>query len=386
MRIGEAAPPAPASPDHVAAGATGRAATVEDIAVTVCTIPTDQPESDGTLEWDSTTIVIVQAMGGGHTGIGYTYGTVAAAQIVHDLLRDVAHGNDVLAVSAAWEAMRNAVRNIGLPGAAACAIAAVDNALWDLAARFLGVPLARLLGMRREYVPVYGSGGFTSYGLDRLCDQLAGWVDDGIDAVKMKVGREPARDAERVKAARLAIGREAELFIDANGAYNRRGALGLAEAAAAQSVTWFEEPVTGADLEGLHWLRDRAPASMSIAAGEYAWEPRDVRRMIDAHAVDVIQVDATRCCGITGFLMAAALCETADLPLSAHTAPSQHLHPCLAAPRVVHLEYFHDHVRIERQLFDGFIDPVEGRLHPDMSRPGTGLELRQADIERYRRS
>jgi L-alanine-DL-glutamate epimerase-like enolase superfamily enzyme len=105
--------------------------------------------------------------------------------------------------------------------------------------------------------------------------------------------------------------------------------------------------------------------------------------MIQAGAVDVLQADATRCAGITGFMHVAALCEAFCLPLSAHTAPLLHLHPCCAAGFMRHLEYFHDHVRIERMLFDGVPEPINGELRPDLSRPGMGFEFRRADAERY---
>jgi L-alanine-DL-glutamate epimerase-like enolase superfamily enzyme len=105
--------------------------------------------------------------------------------------------------------------------------------------------------------------------------------------------------------------------------------------------------------------------------------------MLDAGAVDVLQADATRCAGVTGFLQVAALCSAHCLELSAHCAPSLHVHPCCAAMPLRHLEYFHDHVRIEHLLFDGALTPVRGVLYPDLSRPGLGLEFKRADAERY---
>jgi L-alanine-DL-glutamate epimerase-like enolase superfamily enzyme len=348
------------------------------------TIPTDAPESDGTLEWDSTTIVVVDVHAGGTAGLGYSYADASAAMLIERKLSDVVRGLDPMAVPEAWTAMQHAVRNLGRPGIAASAIAAVDMALWDLKARLLGVSLARLLGPARTDVPVYGSGGFTSYSQDRLRRQLGGWAASGIRRVKMKVGRDPAADAARVRTAREAIGPEAELFVDANGAYTRKQALDYADRFAESGVTWFEEPVSSDDLEGLRLVRDRGPAGMAIAAGEYGYELPYFRRMLDAQAVDVLQADATRCQGITGFLKAAALCEARSMPLSAHTAPSAHAHPCCALSVVQHIEYFHDHARIESMLFDGALSPIGGALRPDLSRPGTGLHFKWKDAERYR--
>ncbi len=356
---------------------------IERVEVSAFTIPTDFPEADGTFAWDSTTLVLVEASAGGERGLGYTYAATAAARLIQDLLAGVVRGRDALAVPGSWAAMAHAVRNIGLPGIASCAIAAVDVALWDLKARLLGLPLLRLLGAVRETVPVYGSGGFTSYSLDQLRDQLGSWVEVGISRVKMKIGRDPGSDLERVRAAREAIGPVAELFVDANGAYTRKQALAFAEAFGGLGVTWFEEPVSSDDLEGLRLLRDRAPAGMAIAAGEYGYDLFYFRRMLQAGAVDILQADATRCAGITGFLRVGALCEAEPVPLSAHTAPSLHVHPCCALTPVRHVEYFYDHARIEHLLFDGALTPTNGVLVPDLSRPGLGLEFKRADAERY---
>lgn len=219
--------------------------------------------------------------------------------------------------------------------------------------------------------------------MDELRAQLGGWVERGISRVKMKVGRDPAADPERVRAARDAIGPDAELFVDANGAFDRKRALAFAERVAGLGVSWFEEPVSSDDLRGLRLLRDRAPAGMEITAGEYGYDLFYFRRMLDAGAVDVLQADATRCAGITGFLKAAVLCEARSVPLSAHTAPSLHAHPCCAAGPARHLEFFYDHVCIERMLFDGALEPRDGSLRPDRSRPGMGIELKRADAARF---
>jgi len=347
------------------------------------TIPTDAPESDGTLEWDRTTLIAAEVQAGGETGLGYTYCHSAAVPLIARTLAPEIQGYDAFAIEEAWSAMVRVVRNIGWPGVAACAISAVDIALWDLKARLLDLPLAILLGPARTRVAVYGSGGFTSYSNEKLGDQLSGWVQEGCAFVKMKVGREPDKDASRAEAARKAIG-NAQLFVDANGAYSRKQALALADAFSDLGVTWFEEPVSSDDLDGLHLIRDRAPAGMDIAAGEYGYTPFYFRRMIDAGAVDVLQADATRCGGISGFLRAAALCDAFQIPLSSHCGPAIHLHPACAAPRLRHMEWFHDHVRIERMLFDGAPRLRDGYVEPDLSRPGHGLVFRKADAERFR--
>jgi L-alanine-DL-glutamate epimerase-like enolase superfamily enzyme len=359
------------------------ASRIEAIDVSAYTIPTDFPESDGTLEWNKTTIVVVEARANGAAGLGYTYANLSAAQLIHDLLRKIVEGRDPMDVSASWNAMAQSIRNLGRSGICSMAISAVDIALWDLKAKLLDLPLVKLLGAVRKGIPVYGSGGFTSYSIEQLQRQLSNWTSSGIRMVKMKIGQHPEEDPHRVRSAREAIGEEPKLFVDANGAYTRKQALRLAQRFAEEDVRWFEEPVSSDDLEGLRLIRDRAPACMDIAAGEYAYDANYFRRMLASGAVDVLQADATRCAGITGFMQADALCIARSMPLSAHTAPSVHMHACCAAQAAVHLEYFHDHVRIEKVFFDGARDPANGELIPDLTRAGLGIELRQRDAEKY---
>ena len=357
---------------------------LERLELSAYKVPTDYPEADGTFNWHETTLVIVYADAGGRRGLGYSYADTATAHLIRDSLAAIVTGQDALAVPACWQAMVRAIRNLGRPGICSMAISAVDNALWDLKAKLLDLPLVSLLGTVREAAPVYGSGGFTSYSIERLQEQLGGWVGQGISRVKMKVGSHPDQDPERVRAARAVIGPETELFVDANGAYSRKQALQLADRFADYGVTWFEEPVSSDDLEGLRLIRDRGPVGMDITAGEYGYDAWYFRRMLEAGAVDVLQADATRCAGITGFLQVGALCQSYGLPLSAHCAPALHTHPACALPALRHIEYFHDHVRIEQMLFEGAPELRLGALYPDRSRPGLGLELREADAARYR--
>lgn len=357
---------------------------VQRLDVRAYRVPTeDGPESDGTAKWDATTLVLVHIEAAQVKGIGYTFANQATAAVISDELKPLVIGSDPLSNAVTIHEMWTKVRNFGQCGIAAMAISAVDIALWDLKARLLKVPLCTLFGMARDSVPVYGSGGFTSYDERQLCDQLSGWVRSGIPRVKMKVGREPARDPARVGAARKAIGRDAELYVDANGAYAVEEALALAERFAAQEVTWFEEPVVHHDMIGLRRVRERVPRGMAIASGEYGYRPDYFARMLSTGCIDVVQADASRCGGFSGLLAADALCESANLPLSTHCAPYLHLHAALACKTLRHAEYFHDHVRIEHMLFDGASHPVDGALAPDLARPGLGLEFKAQDAERY---
>ena len=349
---------------------------IESIEVAAYRVPTASPESDGTFEWDATTLVAVHASAGGKRGFGYSYADAATATFIKRHFVQLIADRDAMSIESCWAAMIRAVRNLGRRGVAAMAISAVDAALWDLKCKLLGLPLVTLLGQVRDAAPVYGSGGFTSYSIDELQQHLAAWE---LPRVKMKVGRDARADRERVRAAREAIGDGVELFVDANGAYTRKLALVQGEFFAAQGVTWFEEPVSSDDLDGLRWLRDKLP--MDIAAGEYGYELLYFEQMLPS--VDVLQADATRCLGITGFLKTSALCEARGTPLSAHCAPSLHAHAACALLPLRHIEYFFDHVRIESRYFDGFVEPVGGAIHPDLTRPGIGVELKETDIGSY---
>lgn len=335
-----------------------------------------RPESDGTATWDHTDVLVVEVHAAGEVGLGYAYASPAALAVVRDPLARVVVGSDPFEVTRTFWAMARAVRNLGWPGVAAGALSALDVAVHDLRARLLGVSLLDLLGAARTRVRAYGSGGFTDYADNELAEQLAGWVQQGMTAVKMKVGSHPADDPRRAMVARAAIGNDVELFVDANGALDRKPALALAERIAADAgATWFEEPVSSDDRAGLRLLRQRCPAAMQVAAGEYAYTPASFRLLIEAEAVDTLQADATRCGGVTGFLHAAQQCVAVGIPLSAHTAPALHAVLGCAAQPVVHVESFHDHELVEALLFDGVSPLVDGCLEPRRDRAGHGLAL-----------
>ena len=357
---------------------------IKDVKVSAYTIPTDSPESDGTIKWESTTLILVEVSAGNQKGIGYSYADDASAYFIEKKLKKLVEGQDAMNIPSILHHMVHSIRNNGNCGIIAMAISAVDNALWDLKAKLLDLPLVSLLGKFHDGFQIYGSGGFTSYSIGRLQKQLGGWADQGIKQVKMKIGREPDKDVLRVKKARDAIGKDAGLFVDANAAYTARQALDFAWHFADFNVTWFEEPVAANNLKGLNFVRKQAPPSMQVAAGEYGYNLPYFQQMTGAGAVDVLQADATRCGGISTFLKSGQLCEAKQLPFSSHCAPSLHMHAAMSLPAFYTGEYFYDHVRIENMLFDGIPKPVDGKLYPDMSRPGFGFEFKYKDAEKYK--
>jgi L-alanine-DL-glutamate epimerase-like enolase superfamily enzyme len=359
---------------------------IDDVEVSAYTIPTDAPEGDGTFGWDSTTLVLVQVTAGGLTGTGWTYGSVGCATVAGRDLAPIVRGRDAFDVPGCWSAMVAGLRNIGRPGVAGMALSAVDCALWDLKARLLDLPLHRLLGAVRDGVPVYGSGGFTTYDDKQLETQLGEWVhNQGIPRVKIKIGESWGsaawRDLTRVAQARQVIGRHTELYVDANGGYSLGQARRIADQLAESGVAWFEEPVSSDDLAGLQTVREHT--GIDVTAGEYGYDLVYFERMCAAGAVDCVQVDVTRCGGISELLRIAAVAAAHGLDVSGHCAPALHLAPLAAVPNLRHLERFHDHVRIESMLFDGVADPVGGRASP-AEEPGHGLSWSPLAAQRFR--
>jgi L-alanine-DL-glutamate epimerase-like enolase superfamily enzyme len=358
---------------------------IDAVEVAAYKIPTaTEQESDGTLTWDSTSVVVVEVHAGGETGLGYTYGHPAAAQVVESKLASVIEQADALMPQRAWAQMQVQARQLGHAGIAAMAISAVDIALWDLKAKLHGCCLADALPRFHESVPIYASGGFTNYSDEELAEQARSWTDLGFASMKIKVGRDKLADPGRLDVVRSVAGPNVELMVDGNGAYTAQEALFWAEAFREQGVTYFEEPLSSEDLHGLAELRHRAPSGLAIAAGEYGWDLPYFQRMLDAGAVHILQADVTRCGGITNLLRVDGLCKARNLPFSAHCAPGISAHACCAMETVIHIEYFFDHYRIESMLFDGTLDPSQGRLTPDRSRAGHGLELKAHEAERYR--
>jgi L-alanine-DL-glutamate epimerase-like enolase superfamily enzyme len=351
--------------------------------ITALKIPTDRPESDGTAEWDSTTIAIVELTAGAVTGLGYTYGNLGAAKVAQELVEQEILRKDPFDIPSLHSAMDHKVRNWGRTGMVSHAISAIDNCLWDLKARLLELPLVMLLGKVRDQIPGYGSGGFTSYSEKELIRQMTGYAKDGFTCVKMKVGRHPDQDLPRVAAVQKELNGRAALYVDANGAYDRQHALLKSQQFGDLGVTWMEEPVTSDDRIGLRLVVERAPTVMKIAAGEYIYVLDDAKELIQAECVTVLQTDVTRCGGISNFLKVGDLCEVFHLPYSAHTAPSLHTSLCCSLTPAINIEYFHDHARIEEMIFDGAIRPVKGSLKPDMSRHGFGLELKRAAAKKF---
>lgn len=359
---------------------------IDRVEASAYTFPTQTPEADGTLAWTDTTMVLVQVWCADVVGTGWTYGSLAAAALVRQTLAPMLTGRRAEENPRLWQDMIIALRNIGRPGVGAMALSAVDSALWDVRARALGLPLHHLLGAVRDEIPVYGSGGFTTYSDDQLLEQLSTWTERyELSRVKIKIGeawgRRQDRDLDRVRRCREVLGPDVELFVDANGAYSVGDAVRMAQRLDEFDVRWFEEPVSSDDLAGLRRVRDRSRAD--VAAGEYGFNLDYFHAMCAAEAVDCVQVDVTRCGGMSELLRIAAVAAAHHLEISGHCAPYLHVPVLAAIPNLRHLEWFHDHVRIEQRCFEGADDPVGGSLIA-ADRPGHGLTFRAQEVAGYR--
>lgn len=359
------------------------ATVVDRIEVRALSFPTPAPESDGTLTWDHTGVVTVEASAGSHVGLGWSYTSPAAVELIRAVLAPEVLGEEASSPARLWERMHRACRNLGTRGVVMAAISAMDIALWDLRSKDLHLPLADLWGAQRDSVPVYGSGGFTSMSADQLDEQVDGWLAAGCSGVKLKIGedwgRNVARDLDRVARVATRVRDHAQVMVDANGAYSRGQAMQVGQDLDLLGVTWFEEPVSSEDLRGLGQLRD--VLGSEVAAGEYICEIADARLMCDA--VDCVQLDVTRCGGYTGWRRCAAYAHAANVPVSAHCAPALHLPLAISDGAVRHIEWFSDHVALESQLVDGAPLVRGGRLTTARApSAGHGYQLKE-DVSRF---
>jgi L-alanine-DL-glutamate epimerase-like enolase superfamily enzyme len=356
---------------------------ISEVSTRVYDVPTDQPEADGTLEWSSTTVVAVEVRAENVVGLGWTYASSSCKALIDETLAPLVLGSDPLSITGTHEEMVRRCRNFGRPGIVACAISAIDIALWDLKARLFDCSLSDLFGRCRETVPVYGSGGFTTYDDATATAQLERWVGTlGVRQVKIKIGESwgtnVARDLARVAHARSVIGEGIELFVDANGGYSRKQAVRVGiECSDVFAVSWFEEPVSSDDLDGLREVRDQTRCD--VAAGEYGYDEAYFARLVRAKAVDCVQVDVTRCGGYTSWLRVAAIAAANGLDVSAHCAPSLHAPVAAAVPNLRHVEYFHDHERVDALLFEGARVPHGGAMDLPAGDVGHGMAERQSE-------
>ncbi|MCO5090377.1 mandelate racemase/muconate lactonizing enzyme family protein [Bosea sp. (in: a-proteobacteria)] len=315
----------------------------------------------------------------GLEGIGITYhevGGEATSALINRNMAPRLIGRDPLETDAIWHEFFHYLRGVGRKGLMYCALSAVDIALWDLKGKITGLPLYRLLGGNRTRVPVYASGGWTSYSDEELVAEMKGMVSRGFRTIKFKLGyeggRNPRRDVQRVRKVREAVGPDIDLLVDANNCFDAATAIQLANNIREYDIMLFEEPVFADDIPGL--ARFKRGTDIPLGTGEHEYTKFGLRDLLIHDAVDIVQVDGARVGGYTEMLKCAALTEAWNVKFAPHAMENIHLHLVAAVPNGLFLERLLMFEDITAKLFKDAPVPVDGYMHvPDL--PGLGLAL-----------
>ena len=331
--------------------------TVETVGFTVVRITTDQ----------------------GLEGIGITYHEVGGEATVALIQRNMAPklmGRDPFETEVLWQEFFGYLRGVGRKGLMYCALSAVDIALWDLKGKIIGMPLFRLLGGNKTEVPVYSSGGWTSYSDEELVEEMTGMVAQGYRMIKFKVGVEGGhntrRDRERVRKVREAVGPDIKLLLDANNCWDAATAVQFANTIREYDILLFEEPVFADDIPGL--ARFKRGTDIPLATGEHEYTKFGARDLLMAGAADIVQIDGTRTGGFTEMLKIAALTQAWNVKFAPHAMENIHLHLVSAIPNAPFLERLFLFEDLTAHVFKDAPKPVGGMMTiPDL--PGLGLAL-----------
>jgi L-talarate/galactarate dehydratase len=309
----------------------------------------------------------------GHVGLGFSYSKRAGGRGLFAHAKEIADnliGEDPNDIARLWDKLVWAGASVGRSGLATQAIAAMDNALWDMKAKRAGLPLAKLLGARRDAVRTYNtSGGFLSTPIEQLLENCTAAVEAGIGGIKIKVGQpDPMIDLRRLEAVRNHLGPDVPLMVDANQQWDRPTAQRVGRVLEALNLVWIEEPLDAYDVEGHAMLA--AQLDTPIASGEMLTSVAEHAELIAKNAVDFIQPDAGRVGGITQFLKIAAAAEQKYLKLAPHFAMEIHLHLAAAYPHEAWVEHF-DWLD---PLFNERLETADGHMIVP-SRPGLGFSI-----------
>lgn len=360
---------------------------INKVETTLVPIPRDPPVADSTSKSMPTgghCFVYIHS-NDGITGLGMSQASRAVQAVIEEELAPYLVDKDPLDIERLWSEMFWKLRSLGRKGIAIQALSAVDIALWDLKARSLNLPLYKLLGAARDRVPVYGSGGWTSYSQDELVSEQAGYVDRGFSSTKMKVGMDAGTnvsvDMERLHAVRDAIGSDIELLIDANNGYTAKQAISLISQFESYQVAWLEEPVPADDIDGLAQVVDKS--RIPIATGEHEYTKWGFKEILTRRAADIAQPDVGRVGGITEWLKVASMADAFGIPIAPHSYQLVHRHLCMAIPNLRIVEYLGTREREDELLYLDWDKPVNGFWGPDPEKPGLGLEVNPETVNQY---
>jgi D-arabinonate dehydratase len=347
----------------------------------------DKAVSDSTWKLETMGYAVVRiSTDEGISGIGYTYDVAGKAirEVINNTIAGVLLERDPFETETLWTDVMNLLRGVGRKGLVLCALSMVDIALWDIKGKALGMPLYKLLGGSETIIPVYGSGGWTSYTEAELIEEVEQIKSWGYTKIKMKVGvdfgRSPEEDVRRVRSVRKHIGDTIDLMIDANNAWDAATAIKVSEALADCNIFFFEEPVIADDIPGLANVKSKI--TIPVATGEQEYTKYGARDLIMGNAVDILQMDVTKCGGITEWMKIAAIAQAWNIPVAPHAMHYAHMHVVSAAPNGLMLENLFMHEKINALLMVDPPIPKNGYLElPD--KPGVGIEFNEENLQKY---
>lgn len=363
---------------------------ITDIDVTLCETRVKGNFSDSTRRVETIGFAVVEVTtDAGIRGIGVTYhevGGEAIREFVKYAVRPRLIGRSPFETEALFEENSHYMRGVGRKGLAFCAYSAVDIALWDIKGKALGLPLYRLLGGGDPNVPIYASGGWTSYSTEELVAEAKNMVARGYKKIKLKVGvdggRNPSEDVRRVAAVREAIGPDVGFMLDANNVWRAAAAVQFANRVREYNIEFFEEPVFADDIPGL--AEFKRGTDIPLATGEHEYTRYGARDLLLGNAADIIQCDVTRVGGYTEMLRVIAMAQAWNKGFAPHGMEHMHMHLVAAASNGMYLERLFMFEEVVRNVYKNAPEPVNGILTiPD--KPGLGLELNEDYLREYGR-
>lgn len=352
---------------------------ISEIRLSIVQVPIATPVSDAKVATgrqtalSRCTLLVAEVLAAdGSTGIGFSYALRTGGRALYAHAQEVAElliGREADDIELLFDEAVWAGASVGRSGVSVQAIAAIDTALWDLRARRLDVPLARLIGQRRPSVPVYNtSRGYLNASIDEMLDGADGSLAAGIGGIKIKVGQPDWRkDLRRVEAVRRHIG-DTPLMVDANQQWTRTRAAQMANTLEPYDLTWIEEPLDAYDTEGYTALT--ASTRTPISTGEMLSSVHEHRALLRAQACDVLQPDAPRVGGITPFIRILHLAHDAGIDLAPHFVMEIHVHLAACFPGDVWVEHFN----WLEPVFEERLERADGRLLVP-ERPGLGFTI-----------
>lgn len=344
-----------------------------------CTFPSGDL-ADSTREIGNIGYIIVDVSTDiGVHGIGMTYcesGNEAIIAFGEKTIQPLILGMNPFDTECIWAKVTQYFRAVGRKGLAYFALSAIDIACWDIKGKVLDMPIYRLFGGNDPRVPVYCSGGWTSYSEEELVDYALEAKDRGFTMVKMKVGvkggSDIREDAHRVHAVRKAIGPDMRLAIDANNVWHAGTAIKFSRMVEECDIEFFEEPVIADDIPGLAHCRQKC--NIPIASGEHEYTRYGARDLCISGAADIVQIDACKCGGFTESLKVINVAEAFNLQYAPHCMELVHMHLVAAASNGMSLEDLDLFYPSVENLFIDAPRAVDGFITiPDQ--PGLGLEL-----------